>query len=812
MVGDFDEQSDDYIPSEDESSDDEDRSKNKEGSRPRKAAGNLASNIADRAIQAGVKAGVSSNPALDAAAWEASERAARWAGRRLAKTRAGKAVLRKTKPVTDAIARKTKPITDAVSRKAKPVTDALKGARKVALRKTKPITDALKGAGDFALKKTKPITDATSKLTNTSKLTKPVTKVTPKMAKPLDKFSKAASRIDKSSKVASKLAKVKPAGTITKQAKVIGNVAKPLAKFAPKILPKILAGAAKVVPYILPAVIAMGVYTMYTGGRNKINSLMGGSIFMAPDYESQADRDLVTALSIRAGGSGADPHVLKILSPGGISPVNLTQFDIEWKCDESGQNCTHLLDIRILRTLKYLTDKHEYVEISMLKTGAPTLLRESVKVRKAQEAMEGVEVEDDERFAKESYSAFYLGQGMAIKAVDYSKIPDLPPNTPIEVYWQETAMERVTRPIWEELEFTAGYLDGELGAFIEGYNTDLGSYEVQNMVDAYRFSVSENYAMDIYYGSFEKLNRIIELLKRLLDADQGGYTTSSSKKDILDGRTVGYAQRALDAFEEVSMSLGTTDNEDDGALAQTLRSFGAGTNIKLWKEGIRYTYKATQVANMVGWNERGASNLKWNKAYEARNKIRQVIKELLEMPKENISSNSLPPEETDGTDFDGFMVIKQVITFSPEDDLDNGLMDLDVFPKGITAVGVGGVAIEGIGTATVQDESGEFIVDATIGDGNIDDADRHFSYKPIDNGVFAKNGTNYIWVFDPDVIGEKDKVLAFATAFTSTLKNLAAEIYYPLHNYFTGGEGCVFDPGFEECRMASYKHFIQVSF
>jgi hypothetical protein len=271
-------------------------------------------------------------------------------------------------------------------------------------------------------------------------------------------------------------------------------------------------------------------------------------------------------------------------------------------------------------------------------------------------------------------------------------------------------------------------------------------------------------------------------------------------------------------------NIGSIYGDDDATIARGLRVFGTDTNIKLWKEGIKYIYKMTQVANMVGWNERGDSNLEWNKAYEARNKIRQVIKELLEMPREGIISATTgqPTEENDGTNFDGFMAIKQVITFSPEDDLDNGPMNIDVFPKGITAVDVGGVAIEGAEKATVQDESGEVVVDATVGDGVVDDADRHFSHRPIDNGVFSKMSTNYIWVYDPNATGlssGKDGRASTTIAVTSAVRLLKyivtpvllmPGVYNKLRSYWTGD--CVFNDLYEMCRPMLYKGFLQVSF
>lgn len=801
MVGDFDEQSDDYTPLEDGSSDngeqDEDKKKKKEKRkqqrRPkRKRAQEKKSKGEEK--QAG-QAGQQPSPDKNLAPQQMGVKPAEEKLPKKAPTTLGQAI---TQPIKDAAQAKLAALENK-SPAVKKAAEAVRGTRR-----------AIKTAKEFPKKLMK---KAVSKAT--APIRKAATKAGQKAVEAIGK--KAAGRavieaVRATGRAARVISRVLNAMKISNiLAQISAKVIKPLVDLAIKALAAI-SGPAWIVIGIL-AVVCLFFYYMYTGGLNKINSLAGGSIFVAADYNRIEDRNLVVDLQQKSAGL-VPGHVLKLysaseLSADSIPPlVDLTSYDINWRWDAEIQSWAHPLDIRILKTLKYLTDKHEYVEIGLLKTNAPTLLRESLRVKRARQALAEEAGQEYKTITKESYSAFYLGQGMAITAVDYSKIEDLPPKTPIEINWQETVLEKVTRPIWEELAFSVGYLDSNIPYFQQTSSLEIGDLNMSFIVEDYKNSLTNPIYPSIYKKSFDKLDRILELLERI------DTFVASKGHNALDDRAKDYFNAAKNRFDRLQFNIGYLNG---GSVEGMIRRMGSTENLKLLRDGIQYVYKATQVANMVDWNEKGRANLKWNQAYEARNKIRQMIKELLEMPRE-VLEPAVPGKVASNFNLD--LVAKQIITYSPEDDLDNGRMNIDVFPKGITAVDVGGVAIEGTSTKTTTDADGN-VISVTIGDGVVDLADAHFSYMPIDNGSFSKYGTNYIWVFNP----EKEDWYTISNLAQMTLRLLkltttpgvlwtAAKAQ---HDYWTGG-GCMFvggmlyNPIFETCQPVTYKGFLQVSF
>ena len=536
---------------------------------------------------------------------------------------------------------------------------------------------------------------------------------------------------------------------------------------------------------------------IFMGGKNKINSMAGGSFFMAPDYNNAEDQQIVKNLQDKRDGNNPD-HKLVIDGDG--------SGDIDWQWDDKTNKFTHKLDIRLLKTLDYLTDRHEFVEVGMLRTNAPTLLREKLRVKVASPG-DTEENSKSKVVQKETFSAFYTGQAMAITAVDYSKILGLE-GKPIEVDWQKTLIEKAVRPLWEELAFSAGYLDDKSINYKKVAEFEVGDPEIERLANQY-LDATKTEELNLFKEGFRKIDRIIQLLDRINTLDfvssVGSYVGLTKK---MDDRAVEYFDKAKGFFSDLKDKIGQKPDASTEDAISAIRALG--DDVDLLEKGAAAIYKATQVANMVGWNKKGLS-LVWNKAYESRNKIRQVNKELLEMPRVTAEAYAAsrkdivgPPtaEEYEKMKFTNDLVIKQIITYSPEDDLDNGLMRIDVFPKGITSVSVGGVAIEGTKVEAKKDTEGNIISAATIGDGVVDVADAHFSYKPIDNGVFSKHGTNYIFIDVPD--GIIDGVVKFLKL---TVGLGAARA---LFDYWVGK--CTYNPLSESCKAVTYKGFLHVSF
>jgi len=623
------------------------------------------------------------------------------------------------------------------------------------------------------------------------------------VAKGAQKTAQTAVRAGKATAKGAKVAAQAAARSARVAAQATVRVAIQTAKMAIKVGAQVVNFLGKFLAnlYVLAAVVIIIIILVIThfflGAVNEISSLTGGSIFVPAECDNSEHQRIVSNLYNKRRLE--DPPRLVVLD-------SLTEADLDWQYDATG--CTgHNLDIRLLKTLDYLTDLHERIEIGMLRYRAPELLRESFLVERVEYDSEE-EKEKEKEETKETLSAFYTGQAMAITAIDYSKIEELPLNTPIEVSWQETVSERVTRPIWEELAFSAGYLDRNIPFYKEISKED--RVYLARIAQDFQLSLDSD-SYNLYKEAFRKIWRVYQLILRIQ------YPHGDIISEVpIDAMTIEYLKKASTSFwkliyEELDFTEIWRVDEDPSSIFEEvsedkldiIKRLGEGESRKLLREGIRYVYKALQVANMVNWNrKRDDGDLKWLKAYEARNKIRQVIKELLEMPRE--ASLSGEPKL-----FDESLVVKQIITFSPEDDLDNGLESLDVFPYGITSVGVGGVGI----TPLLDSEAGELPLveplpdrewaDKAVGDGIIDYADVHFSHAPIDNGVFSKHGTNYVYksVCPDDPWWEQAGALIFKTSIGGQLD--------ALYDLFVGG--CIADLN-ETCKKMTYKNFLHVAF
>src|SRR3989344_3978352 len=494
-------------------------------------------------------------------------------------------------------------------------------------------------------------------------------------------------------------------------ARVTAQVTEKVAQVGGKVLQAVVKLLAN--PYVLAAILLIFLifllFQIFTGSVNQINSLAGGSVLTPADYYNPAHRQIVDRLKQKM--SGCDPKL--VIYEGGMR-------DLEWQCDESAGRYSSSLDIRILKTLDYLTDRHR-IKVDLIKTGAPDIIRDSFLKKKAKYSASG----QDEIEPKETLSAFATGQAIAIVEIDRTNIPELQSAdtacnasapAPIAVGWQRTVGEKTIRPIWEELAYSAGWVDKNIYIY-QGISEQNDQMAIERLASSYQMSEPIDGAYDLYKETFRKLPRIMELIDRAITYGTGNF----EGEQAIDPRALAYLQTAKENYDPLAAIVsGVTAQMPTGEIADRITQLGQPENVAKLRAGARFVYKATQVKNSVNWNKRKKNgDLTWIKADEARNQIRQIIKELLEMPRETSLSGA-------PTLFDGNLVVKQIITFSPEDDLDNGLENLDIFPMGIVTVDTGGVAIETLTTDTETDNA--------VGDGKGDYADSHFSHAPLDNG------------------------------------------------------------------------------
>lgn len=613
---------------------------------------------------------------------------------------------------------------------------------------------------------------------------KDIKEIPGKIKKTVKAIKKAPQKIKQAVKV---IEKVPQAGIRT--ARVAARVAVRVTQQIIKQLPRIAKVTGLIVKgiaatwwiWLIIAIIALIVWLvlgLFGGGSSYNYSSMGGSAAVPADFNNPIHRQIVDNLKQKM--EGCDPKLV-IYDEG--------KENIDWQVDTDGE-IYHDLDIRILKTLDYLTDKHDRIMVGLLKTGAPLMIREShlvdIDVSKAiEEALteQLMQSEADQYFSsltikqgtqgyelwhnKMTVSTYNMGQAMAILEIDRSENPKLPKiqdncgvlvPPPIEVAWQDTLKDGglytfgsndEVRTLWEELSNIAGFLDRNLPTYKAlsiASQAEINRIRdnIRSQLDINPTAYQEETKFDIYTETFFKIQRGVTLIDKIIN--RGG----SDK--IISAVALNWFTKALANFDDVNQSLNIDTKILEGGRIpgqtweNTLQKFDE-IGVDEWNEkikslskdeiitklnnGIGALYNALNVANMVGWNDTGAPLAK-QKAFEARQKIRQTILELERMPNETYLEPPAANQTTPAKDlihFDSNLVVKQIITYSPEDDLDNGQEQIDIFPRGLIAVGENGTAF-----------------DPTLKDDEINYFDVHFSHAPIDNGVFSLEGIQFVFM------------------------------------------------------------------
>ena len=265
---------------------------------------------------------------------------------------------------------------------------------------------------------------------------------------------------------------------------------------------------------------------------------------------------------------------------------------------------------------------------------------------------------------------------------------------------------------------------------------------------------------EIYMEAMEQVENLIENIKSV---------RGLAWRLTFDVTALDYFDRALTNFERAHAELTTALEESPEAF---IKKWVEGKenpdaveveeeDMKVYqslREGGRFVFRAMQVANMVSWWGNIIQLDLW-KAYEIRRNIRQLSLDLLRMP---ITLKGV--YEENGKDFGP--VAKQIITFSAEDDLDNGLPDIDVYPFGATSVGTGGVSFE------------------PEHDGKISEWDDHFSSIQVDNGTFSKICSYFVYDTSDMTNDEKSKANSVLNTFgVASWENKMCDILYGEDDY-----------------------------
>lgn len=397
------------------------------------------------------------------------------------------------------------------------------------------------------------------------------------------------------------------------------------------------------------------------------------------------------------------------------------------KNDILGDNISKL-DYRIVQTLAYLSSKYP-IGVNILYSNAPDYThRQNV-------SKEALELESEEK-SLDATSAYKLGQAVGINSVgtvsaELADACDI--SGPVYVEWQEVALEGTTLPVYEQLQVDVS----SLYVRAEGI-ASAGNIDVSEQI------VATNVLIEQIKNNLNKLTTLEE-----------GFSGIQ-----------GYATDSLGLVGNVSTVLNQGSWEDvDSELMVPVSTM------------VQRVFRIMQVANMDQWYGSTDNGCRMWKAFEARQNIRKLVLDVMRMPIE------LAGPEDEG--FNNNFVVKQLIVYSPEDDLDNGPTDWDVFPPGITSVGTGGVAIGS----------------STGGDGIVDYRDGHFMSLPIDNGVFNKVCAEFVYAID-----DINSIGAQATLLSLAPEGLRADMCRLLYgNERVSVEG-------EVSGLVSYKKFIHIGF
>jgi hypothetical protein len=488
--------------------------------------------------------------------------------------------------------------------------------------------------------------------------------------------------------------------------------------------------------------------------------------------------------------------------------------DIEWKTrtvskPDPNNNTTvnssekyMVLDWRTMVTLDYLAKKWDRIRVSLLYSNGPAYTRrvgvwkvgsiDSNQIGKFIRLFMKRDLSVLDEAPITTISGYRTGQALGIDQIGFTS-PALTAacflgiKKPVQVGWQRIIRLDIVRILYEKLQ-------------VDGYTLYDNLPKLKSR--AVNSEKNEFYAKKSAEGALEK-DSWDNLSVAAMDQLIGGLTQATMLIS-LDIRTIGYFGRAkaklIQARDVVKSKTGVE-------------------RVKIWNDqeqvrqpildGLQLMYRGMQVANMGKWRGSVAAGMtglatgavvggpvgavagavksecKFWKAYEARQNVRQLTLDMLQMPFD--PAYAVPQKKPDDPKDNEALQVKQLIVYSPEDDLDNGISEFDVYPNGAVAVDEGGVGYDG-----------------TARDGVLDWRDLHFMAPPLDNGVFSKPGTIFVYeTADPNFHG-------FFNSVKTLWRGLEDWGEFVFDDLWTGA-GASFFSG-EDVEKVSYRNFVHIGF
>ncbi|MFH0905381.1 MAG: hypothetical protein V1826_01520 [bacterium] len=334
------------------------------------------------------------------------------------------------------------------------------------------------------------------------------------------------------------------------------------------------------------------------------------------------------------------------------------------------------LDYRVVQTLAHLSGKYPIGVKLLMANGPDYTYRQNVSKQ-----AEGV-AEDKKTI--DALSAYKMGQAVGIDSIGVvsdelaDQCDGVNRSDPVKVEWQAMTLEGSLRPAYEQLQTDATNLYAMAAAVSSLAQRGATADDVVGV------KTKALEALTLVEGNLSKLTGVEGL-----------------------GGVQGFMDPLSVQIEGLRQAFQQSEWDDPEKELETPAS--------ILSQGV---FRAMQVANMDGWKGSMANSCRLWKAYEARQHIRQLAWDVTRMPIE------LARPQDNG--FNNELVTKQIIVYSPEDDLDNMPPDRDVFPPGPDA------QVMDWGTLLPAG-----------GDGKRDVRDEQFGYIPIDNGIFSKSCTQF---------------------------------------------------------------------
>lgn len=546
-----------------------------------------------------------------------------------------------------------------------------------------------------------------------------------------------ADKARKTADAASKARKAQQAAATAKKAQQAGAATARLARLAP-----LLANPYFwiVVLILLVILIIIGLFMAFGGTAHKTSDLGGGSFPVAMNASNPSHVALVD-------------EVNALKATGGLSFAAGLEQDIVW------QGSTTNLDWRVMVTLKYLGEKwyarnKGTVGIVLSASNGPDATRRQAEVTIGS---------NTKSETVDAISAYRTGQAIGIDRIgrvsnalaaacfdDFDGDPTN--NAVVEVAWQEIASQDTIRPVFEQLQVDASAVFPNVAKLAL-----LGQQAANNSSVRQRLEETKDDEKSLIKVTTVALEYLITNLGNIGSAVGQG----------VDSRTIQYASSARAKLQE---ALDATSGD--------VTAWGKDEVVEKLRDGLQMTFRSMQVVNMVGWKTK--ENCRLWKAAEARERVRQLVSDVVSMP----ADPSLVPANKD---WNPDLMVRQLIVYSPEDDLDNGLSDLDVFPQGVAAVSEGGAGfdIEGV-------------------DGQIDEKDNHFMSLPLDAGVFSKIGTIFVYKDENRWAAASGVVARLGWDDSVPAEQVLGDFQRQFDGDASGGEGYT--------QTVTYKKFVQISF